>query len=205
MKVKKFLVILSALTLTISSTAGYFPAIASKSSPIRAGAASPPDVTMAISDSVVITANADASNTTADGLQYAVNGDAITITGYTGEAKELVIPETIDGKPVTTIASGAFAKNTSITSVDLGSVTTLGHRIFENCTSLKELTIPKSVTSTDNDWGRQGVLQGSSVETVTFEEGIANIPPCICKNAANVKKVVMPEKADMYRRCFHRV
>lgn len=34
--------------------------------------------------------------------------DTVTITGYTGQVTELVIPETIEGKPVTAIASGAF-------------------------------------------------------------------------------------------------
>ena len=43
-----------------------------------------------------------------NGFAYTVTGDEATITGYTGSAKNLVIPSELGGKPVTAIADKAF-------------------------------------------------------------------------------------------------
>ncbi len=160
-----------------------------------------------------------AAETTADGWEYTVSDDAVTITGYIGESTEIIIPDKIDGKYVVAIGNKAFAGNTVIenikicdyvesigdkcfegckhlVSLDFGkSVKRIGSYIFNNCSAMTELTIPKTVTSA-GDWYYGGALEGSSIETVTFEEGIANIPAYVCKNASSVKKVVIPEKTD---------
>jgi len=41
-------------------------------------------------------------------FEYTVTGDEATITGYTGSAKNIVIPSELGGKPVTAIADKAF-------------------------------------------------------------------------------------------------
>ena len=57
-------------------------------------------------------------------FQYEVNEDSVRITQYQSIFLErLEIPETIDGKPVTTIGTGAFW----------------------NCTKLKDVTLPKTL------------------------------------------------------------
>ena len=53
---------------------------------------------------------------------------SVTITGYTGDGGDVVIPSVIDGKPVTSI----------------------GDYAFEKCTGLTSVTIPDSVTNTRN-------------------------------------------------------
>ena len=42
-----------------------------------------------------------AGGTTTSGLTYEDNGDSVTITGYTGNEASVVIPNEIEGKPVT--------------------------------------------------------------------------------------------------------
>ncbi len=49
---------------------------------------------------------------------YRTNENGLTITGYHGNAEEIVVPEEIDGKPVAAIAAGAF-ENASARSVIL--------------------------------------------------------------------------------------
>ncbi len=68
-----------------------------------------------------------ADGTTADGLKYYVYGDYVEITGYNGDAAELIIPAEIEGLPVTSI----------------------GYNAFSGCTNLTNVTIPNSVTSID--------------------------------------------------------
>ncbi len=71
---------------------------------------------------------------------------SIKITGYKGDATEVVIPDTIDGYPVDMIAGGAF-QNKEITSVTLpDSVSEISENMFSGCSALTEVTIPYSVS-----------------------------------------------------------
>jgi hypothetical protein len=82
--------------------------------------------------------------TTADFEYEADNGEA-TITGYTGSAKDVTIPEWIDKLPVTAIGDGAFQYK-QLTGVTIpGSVTVIGDTAFMD-NRLTQLAIPGSVT-----------------------------------------------------------
>src|SRR5690625_1091290 len=60
--------------------------------------------------------NGNTSNPTADGFEWSDNGDGtVTITGYTGNATDITIPEEIDEKTVTVIGESAF-KSKNLTS-----------------------------------------------------------------------------------------
>ncbi|MFK7911782.1 MAG: leucine-rich repeat domain-containing protein [Akkermansiaceae bacterium] len=85
-------------------------------------------------------------------LQYSyvvVGGTSIRITDYpTSATGEIVIPDFIDGKPVTSIGSSAFSGCGSLTSIGIPeSVTSIGEWAFADCTSLTEIKIPKNTTS----------------------------------------------------------
>ena len=83
--------------------------------------------------------------TVPEGLEYEISGEEVTITGYTGTATELVVPETIEDYPVTVISNSAFADCTSLTYVKLPeSVVTIGDFAFRNCTSLTSFNVPAS-------------------------------------------------------------
>jgi hypothetical protein len=80
------------------------------------------------------------------GFKYILNGTDATITGYTGEEKQLVIPASVDGYRVSAIADGAF-ENTDIKSVIISDgIVSIGWFAFNGCTSLRSITIPSSVT-----------------------------------------------------------
>ena len=86
------------------------------------------------------------------GLSYSVSSGEVTITDYTGSAAELVIPDTINGYPVTSIGEDAFYNCRKLTSVTIpDSVTSIGNDAFYYCSSLTSITIPDSVTSIGED------------------------------------------------------
>ncbi len=81
-------------------------------------------------------------------FDYAIEDGKVNITYCDNSASgELVIPEYIDGYPVTRIDDLAFWGCANLTSVTIpDSVTTIGTHAFEGCSGLTEMTIPDSVT-----------------------------------------------------------
>lgn len=81
---------------------------------------------------------------------YTLSNGEVTITRYTGEGGDVVIPSEIEGYPVTTIGNDAFFSNTSITNVTIPyGVTSIGDFAFGGCSALTRVTIPDSVTNID--------------------------------------------------------
>ena len=77
---------------------------------------------------------------TKDKVQYNLEGDAVTVVKYTGTAKTLTIPETIEGYTVKAIGEGAFEGNKKLTSIDLPeTIEVIGKRAFANCTKLSSM------------------------------------------------------------------
>lgn len=67
--------------------------------------------------------------------------DTVILTNYSGSEPNVIIPDTIDGKTVVTIGSGAFLNNSAIQSVKLNkSLETIESYAFCACTSLTQIT-----------------------------------------------------------------
>ena len=80
-----------------------------------------------------------------EGIAYNEVDGEYTVTGYTGTATEVIIPESIDGKPVTAIGAGAFA-GSSVTKVTLpATLASIGEGAFEGCAMLDSIVIPEDV------------------------------------------------------------
>lgn len=85
---------------------------------------------------------------TADGFYYEItkDGTETIITGYSGDKTGINIPETIEGKTVTSIGSQAFVWRSEITSVNIPStVDSIGLSAFAKCLSLEKINIPDEV------------------------------------------------------------
>jgi hypothetical protein len=95
---------------------------------------------------IALVAEADAA------FRYSNNGGKITITGYDGPpAGTLVIPDRIDGFPVTEIGDEAFSNSWGnhdlLTGVTIpATVTRIGGWAFFSCHGIKQMTLPASLT-----------------------------------------------------------
>jgi hypothetical protein len=96
-----------------------------------------------------------------------------TITDCKTSARgELVIPDTIDGNPVTSIGDWAFADCTSLTSITIpDGVTSIGDNAFYECSSLTSITIPDGVTSI----GNEAFKDCTSLTSITIGNGVTSI------------------------------
>jgi Flp pilus assembly protein protease CpaA len=76
---------------------------------------------------------------------YTTNNNQITITGAFGQGGPLIIPDTIDGLPVTAIGREAFYDYSGISSVTIpNSVTSIGSYAFSHCFNLINITVAES-------------------------------------------------------------
>ena len=86
-----------------------------------------------------------------EGLEYTLSDDGTyySVTGIgTCTDTDIVIPDTYDNLPVTSIGDSAFMRCTSLTSVVIpDSVTSIEAYAFSDCISLTGVIIPDSVTS----------------------------------------------------------
>ena len=82
-----------------------------------------------------------------NGLEYVVYRDHVEITGYTGDDTKVVIPNEIEGMPVTIIGNDAFYRCTNLTSISIpAGVMELHSRAFYCCENLTDISVPDSVT-----------------------------------------------------------
>lgn len=84
---------------------------------------------------------------------YTVENGEVAITGCdTSISGDVVIPDTIEGCPVTGIGGYAFSDCKSIASVTIpDSVTSIGNAAFSSCFGIENVTIGNSVTSIGNN------------------------------------------------------
>ena len=100
-------------------------------------------------------------------FDYFINADdEVVIKGQNKDSTQinLVIPEMISGKPVTTIMGFAFDNNTSLSTIELPSTLhSIEERAFSKATSLTTIFIPNSVI----DMGRRVFLDCSAITIYT--------------------------------------
>ena len=82
-------------------------------------------------------------------LTYSIIGDEVTITDCETTATEtVIIPATIEDKPVTAIGNNAFYFCRSLTGITIpAGVTSIGSWAFRYCYALTNITIPAGITS----------------------------------------------------------
>jgi len=133
--------------------------------------------------------NLTASAATYGDLVYSDNGATITITGYTGQPTSIVIPETINGKPVTAIGNSikttgpnpgethysiAFPFNdcSSLTGITIpGSVTSIGHFAFYGCKNLSSITLSVGLISI----GDRAFGECASLSSIAIPNSVTSI------------------------------
>jgi hypothetical protein len=149
-------------------------------------------------------------------LTYTTTNGKVTITDCDEAATgELVIPDTIEGNPVTSIGRSAFrdgvpsvtagrtafrncASLTSITIPD--GVTSIGNFAFSNCTSLTSITIPDSVTSI-GDYAFHGC---TSLTSITIPDSVTSIGDYTFYECTNLTSITIPDSVtSIGYRAFH--
>jgi hypothetical protein len=136
-----------------------------------------------------------------------ING-GVSITKYFGAGGSVIVPDFIDGLPVTCIATNAFRGNVIITGIkipncltnigaysffgcsnlayaELGTnLVTIGNNAFEYCSNLKTINLPNGLKSIG-----PLAFELSGLTTITIPSTYANIEPSafgLCQELTNV-------------------
>ena len=143
-----------------------------------------------------MTAFAETSGSTEDGFSYTISDyGEVTITGYTGSATEITIPDTIDGYPVKAIGDSAFYYCTTPKSVNIpDGVTSIGYDAFYNCGSLESINIPDSVTSI----GDRAFTDCFKLEIINIPDSVKFIGESAFYNCVNLTEITVDEDNEYY-------
>ena len=74
-------------------------------------------------------------------LDETSDSETISLIDYTGSAEELAIPSEMNGKPVTSIESGAFEGSSLVSVTVPESISSIGESAFAGCENLGTITI----------------------------------------------------------------
>ena len=78
---------------------------------------------------------------------YTVDTYGATITGFSGNDKNITLPSVLGGKPVVAVGDNAFKNNSNLeTLVIPSSVKTIGDRAFFNCSNLRSVKFSSGLT-----------------------------------------------------------
>ena len=126
----------------------------------------------------------------ADDLKYSIIDGTVTITGCTNARGELVIPATIEGRPVRAIGASAFDGCAYLTAVVIPEgVTTIGTRAFANCERMERVNLPTTLQSI----GTGAFLACVSLKSVTIPEGLKTLSPYAFSVCEGLERVTIPE------------
>lgn len=114
----------------------------------------------------------------------------ITLTAYLGEESHVVVPEELEGFPVTGIGSMTFCKSSKLTSVTLpDSIKSIADYAFHGCSSLTSVKLPAGVTSIADHgfWDCTGLI------SVTIPGSVKSIGDYAFKGCSSLTSVRLPD------------
>jgi hypothetical protein len=80
-------------------------------------------------------------------FEVSFSGEGCSITKYVGNSKRVIVPASIEGKPVVSISRKAFAGNSKIQELVLpDNLKAIDAGAFRGCSKLSKINIPPSVT-----------------------------------------------------------
>lgn len=124
-------------------------------------------------------------------FEFAVEGQEVSLTSYLGEDDEVIVPDILDGMPVTAIAENAFLENKIIRHITLpDTVISIGRSAFEDMTALTGITLPPKLTRI-GDYAFKGC---EALEEITLPLLLESIGYAAFQRCTSIRKVEIPER-----------
>ena len=128
-----------------------------------------------------------------DGLSFNLleNKQGYEVSGENISETDIYIPEYYNGLPVTAISSYGSFQNSPVKSIFIpDTVTEIGKRAFNGCTSLESITIANSVTEIGNS-----AFNGcTSLESITIPDSITSIGSYTFYGCTSLTNITIPDR-----------
>ena len=136
--------------------------------------------------------------------QISADGTYAGVIGYKGTAKRVKIADTYNGLPVKTIYNKAFYDNDKITSVTIpDSVTSIGHWVFQYCSSLTSVYITDIAAWCNISFGNYDAnplchganlyLNNELVTELVIPDGVTSIGSYAFRYCSSLTSVEIPD------------
>jgi hypothetical protein len=127
---------------------------------------------------------------------FVITNSALIITTYTGTGGALVIPDAIQGIPVSGIGTNVFYGLGSLTSVSFPNcITSIDSYAFAGCTGLTHVTIPGSVTflgSWTDAPGNHSFAGCTGLTNVVISCGVTSIGEGVFDGCTGLTNIIIP-------------
>ena len=121
-------------------------------------------------------------------FELSESGDFYKVSGCDKKATEVVIPKEYNGKTVKELGDDAFKECSGLKSVTIpDSVTSIGKSAFYYCTGLTSVTIENSVTSI----GDHAFFRCNSLTSVTIPDSVTEIGSWAFSDCTNLTSVTI--------------
>ncbi|MDE7158140.1 MAG: leucine-rich repeat domain-containing protein [Clostridiales bacterium] len=115
-----------------------------------------------------------------------IENNTFCVSGYQGDEAHVVIPDRVNGAPVTVLFDKLFRGHSEIQSVKIpDTVTDLGEFVFDGCMNLRRIELPPQLVCL---WGNTFTRCG--IEEITLPNKLTALPPFAFKECRNLKKVI---------------
>ena len=132
-------------------------------------------------------------------LRDGYDADDNFIEGYKGEGETVTVPDTVNGKAVTSVKGYAF-RGTGVKTVPLREViTAIPDRIFDSCSLLQTVNFP-AVTSV----GELAFYECGKLESIEFKSGLTQIGNRAFEKCSALATVTLPDTVKTIgENCFY--
>ena len=126
-------------------------------------------------------------------FNYYIENESVTISGYTGDETNVIIPDEIEGYPVEKIGVNAFYNCNSMTSIEISkNVKCIDKDAFRACESLKQIVLPNSLT----DIGPYTFAGCGQLQDINLPDSLRNISEGMFSGCSKLKSIELPETVE---------
>ncbi len=133
-------------------------------------------------------------------ITYTVIDGKVTVTGFSGEPEELVIPQYIENFPVTEIRDNAFCRCTTLRNITLpNTLKEIGHHAFFGCISLESITLPQQTEKLG-----MGCFEScTSLKEAHLSDSLIILPDSCFRSCISLKSIVISQNTtEIEKFCF---
>lgn len=128
-----------------------------------------------------------------DHIEYTVSGSSIRITGFDNTVENLIIPDKIEGLPVTVIDWYAFENCFNLKSVTIpDTVTHISRFAFAHCTALENVNMPKNLYSIE----QYAFFNCPKLKGINLPENLAVIEQRAFSGCKSITQVEIPKSCQ---------